>query len=205
MKLSTNLKALTAAAVMAVPAIAPTTAAAEVSYNASVSSMYLFRGTDSAGAAQVAGGVDYNNDTGVYVGAWTSSAGGASEIDMYVGYAGEASGLSYDISYWSIENPAPGSSASYETALSLGYDKFSLGLVDGDGDYTYTTLGAEFGSVSLTYGMMANDTSGDYSHLDIAFAATDALTLTLSLPQDDTAGVAEEPLYVVTYSLPIGK
>lgn len=205
MKLSTNLKAITAAAVLAVPAMAPTTVNAEVSYNASVSSMYLFRGTDSNGAAQVSGGVDYSTDSGAYVGAWTSSAGGANEIDMYVGFAGEAGGLSYDVSYWSIENPAPASEAIFETALGLGYENFSFSFVDGDGDYTYTTLGAEFDKVSLTYGMYSDDVAGDYSHIDVSYAATDAISLTVSLPSDDTNGVAEEPLYVMTYSLPVGK
>lgn len=211
MKLSTNLKALTAAVVMALPAMAPTTANAELGYNASVSSMYLWRGQNvSGGAPAISGGIDYSHESGVYASTWTSSGEPTLgyEHDIWVGYAGEAGGVGYDISFWYIDYPEAAGDVINETALGLSYKDFSFGYVDGDG-YNYTTLGYGVGPVSFTYGMSSNDTDGDYSHIDVSYAATDALSFTissLSLDSGYTGTVTnEEPLIVMTYSLPIGK
>ncbi|MDH5391827.1 MAG: TorF family putative porin [Gammaproteobacteria bacterium] len=216
MKLTTNLKALAAAAVLAIPAMAPTTANAEFGYNAAVSSMYLFRGTDASNGPAVSGGADYSHASGAYASVWASSGigsnetdGGGYEFDAWLGYAGEVSGFSYDLSYWSIDYPQSyGAEAATETALGLGYMDVSLGLVSGDG-YTYTTLGYAIGDVSFTYGMNATDAvGGDTSHFDVSFAASNELTLTMSFPNDDDAATGDPALaslFVVSYSLPISK
>lgn len=206
MKLSNNLKALTAAAVLAVPALAPTTASAEVGYNASVASMYLWRGQDVSEGPTISGGIDYSHESGLYASAWTSSALTADyEQDVWAGYAGESGDFSYDVSYWLIYYPQTAGAPIEEIAVGLGYKDFSLGLTSGDEGYLYTTLGYEVGSVSLTYGMSTNDASQDYSHIDVSYAATDELSFTVSQASDDGAGVAEKTLILMSYSLPIGK
>lgn len=61
--------------------------------NISVANMYLWRGLDvSASDAQVSGTLQYNADSGFYVGGWASStwAGAGYELDLYGGYAGTA-------------------------------------------------------------------------------------------------------------------
>jgi len=218
MKLTTNLKALTAAAVLAVPAMAPTMASAEVGYSANISSMYLWRGQNvSDGAPALSGSIDYSHDSGAYAFAWMSSEGisgtGGSatedpdadgeEVDFGVGYAGEAGPLSYDISYYTFNYPAE-SSHGEETVISLGYEMASLTVYIGD-DYEYTTIGAEFGPAAVTYGMTSNDGGADYTHIDVSYSATDSLSFTVSLPSDDGAGISEEPLVMMSYDLPIGK
>jgi len=218
MKLSTNLKALTAAIVLAVPAMAPTTASAEVGYSANISSMYLWRGQNvSDGAPALSGSVDYSHESGAYAFGWMSSEGisgtGGSattpadsdgmEVDFGVGYAGEAGPVSYDISYYTFNYPEE-SVHGEETVIGLGYEMVSLTFYLGDG-YEYTTVGAEFGPASVTYGMSTSDADEDYTHIDLSYAATDSLSFTLSLPSDDTAGVSEEPLLMMSLDLPIGK
>ena len=218
MKLSNNLKALTAAAVLAVPAMAPTMASAEVGYSANIASMYLWRGQNvSDGAPALSGSVDYSHESGAYAFAWMSSEGisgtGGSatdapdtdgyEVDFGVGYAGEAGPVSYDVSYYTFNYPEENAHGE-ETVISLGYEMASLTFYLGDG-YEYTTIGAEFGAASVTYGMTTDDTDADWTHIDLGFAATDELSFTLSLPSDDGAGIAEEPLLMMSYSLPIGK
>ena len=208
MKLTKNVKAMAVASALVAPSFVVSTASAEVSFNAQVASMYLFRGQSaSAGGAAVSGGVDYENKSGAYAGAWTSSGESTlgNEMDLFVGYKGEAGGVSYDISFWNLDYPAVADSDVNETALELGYDKFTFGLVSGEDGYLYTSVAAEFDKVTLTYGMKTDDADADYSHVDVAYAATDDVTLTASFPSDDGAGATEEPLYVVSYEIPLGK
>ncbi len=200
------MKKLITSAVLAAATMASMAASAEVSFNANAASLYLFRGQDaSAGAAAVSGGVDYTNKNGAYAGAWTSS-GGDTELDLYVGYAGEAGKISYDVSFWNLDYPStPADDGVNETVIGLGYDNFSLDIVSGEDGYLYTAVGAEFGKVSLTYGMKTDDADDEYSHVDIAYAATSSVTLTASFPSTDSVNHTEEPLYVISYEIPVGK
>lgn len=82
-------------------------AMAEISGNVTLASDYAFRGvsqTDEQIAIQ--GGFDYAHDSGLYVGTWASNVdstffGGARdpqiELDVYAGFAGEMSGIGYDV------------------------------------------------------------------------------------------------------------
>lgn len=212
MKLSTNLKAITAAIVLAVPAMAPTAVNAEVGYSANISSMYLWRGQNvSDGAPALSGSIDYSQESGVYAFGWMSSEGVVSdttadggEVDFGVGYAGEVGGMGYDVSYYTFNYPEE-SVHGEETVIGLTYKMASLTMYIGDG-YDYMTVGAEFGPASVTYGSTTTDSgAGEYTHIDLSYAATDVLSFTVSLPSDDTAGVSEEPLVMMSYNLPIGK
>lgn len=202
------MKKLLTSAVFAAATMASMAASAEVSFNAQAASMYLFRGASaSTGGAAISGGVDYTDASGAYAGAWTSSGESTlgNELDLYVGFSGKASGVSYDLSFWNLDYPETPDSDVNETALSLGYNNFSFGVISGEDGYLYTTVGAEFDKVSLTYGMKTDDADADYSHVDISYAATGSITLTASFPSDDTAGINEEPLYVIAYEIPVGK
>ena len=217
MKLSKKLTPIALAVSMAVGGLAvPTLASAEVGYNATVASMYLWRGTDASDGPTMSGGIDYSHESGLYASTWVSSGVAGSvtdpsdatpgyEWDIWVGYAGEAGGVGYDISYWNIDYPQTGGDAGNELALGLSYMDFSFGYVmntDSDSDYTYTTLGYSYDAFGITYGAVSND-GADYSHVDLSFAATDSLSFTLSLPSDDGEGVSEEELIMVSYSLPL--
>ena len=216
----TKLSPLALATAIALGGIAaPGIASAELGYNATVSSMYLWRGQDSSNGPTVSGGIDYSHDSGAYASVWTSSglngtaAGGGYETDVWFGYAGAAGDMAYDVSYWFIEYPQndPATDAINEIILSLSYDAFSLGLTSGDDGYLYTTLGYGMGDFGATYGMSKADKTGgagdqEYSHFDISYSATSELSFAISFPMDDSGAkrdVAIDPLMMMSYSLPI--
>jgi len=209
--------ALASAVAMGTMAL-PTTASAEVGYNAAVSSMYLWRGQDVSDGPAISGGIDYSHDSGFYASAWASSGVNGSvtnapvditpgyELDLWLGYAGEVGGFGYDISVWDIDYPqVVNGTSGTEVALGLSYEGFSLGYVDGEEDYKYYTLGYSYDKFGLTYGASDAGAGSEYSHVDFSYAATDELSFTVSKASDDGAGVAEEMLISVSYSLPIGK
>ena len=120
-----NVKAITLGAAIASVLVAGS-AVAEVTANIGVTSNYLWRGVSLSGeAAAVSGGVDYSHASGAYVGAWQSSEGasGSGETDLYVGYAGEAGDISYDVGYVAFMYPQTTPSADFaEVYFSVGYD-----------------------------------------------------------------------------------
>jgi len=88
---------------------APTEPGSTLAYNVGVVSDYRYRGiSQSRKQAALQGGVDYNDKSGFYVGAWGSSikwiqdAGakeGNVEIDLYGGYKGAAGDVAYDVGF----------------------------------------------------------------------------------------------------------
>lgn len=181
-KLSVASSAL--AGIATLGALYASPAAAEVSMNVTAASNYYFRGvTQTLDGAAVQGGIDYADESGFYVGAWTSNVdfgdGTSHEIDFYGGFAGEASGLGYDIGYIYYAYPdAPGDIDFGEVYGELSYDAFAVGVAvttnNGDdnddalfdaGDvYTYVSAGfplAESISLNLTGGFYAFTNDGD--------------------------------------------
>lgn len=210
-----KLSSIALASAMALGAMTvPMTASAEVGYNAAVGSMYLWRGQDVSNGPTISGGVDYSHASGFYASAWASSgvnggditadsgSGNGYELDLFAGYAGEVAGIGYDISVWDVDYPQTSDGSGTEVALGLTYGDFSLGYVSGDDDYKYATLGYSMGKFGITYGADMT-TDAEYTHIDLSYAATDALSLTVSKATDDTYGVAEEMLVSVSYTLPI--
>ncbi len=77
-------------------------ASAELSANAGAFSNYIFRGASLSGdSAAIQGGIDWNHDSGLYVGTWVSTLGnaglGGNEVDLYAGFAGEVGSVGYDV------------------------------------------------------------------------------------------------------------
>ena len=112
-----------------------TKAHAELSFNVGVTSNYMFRGlTESNDDAAVQGGVDFEHDSGFYVGAWTSSLGGAQdgeeslgyELDIYFGFAGEITdtGVGFDVGYNAYIYPQQSKTTVGEIYGALDYMGF---------------------------------------------------------------------------------
>ncbi len=102
-----KLNALTISAAVA-GAIMSGSAAAELTGNIGLSNNYLWRGvTQTDDMAAISGGIDYSNESGIYVGGWVSNTdftdstvdNGTYELDVYFGYAGEAGSVAYDVGY----------------------------------------------------------------------------------------------------------
>ena len=87
-------------------------AAADLTANAGVASNYIWRGiTQTNDQASGMGGIDWSNDSGLYVGTWVSNVAfgsannGGYEMDLYAGFAGEAGSLGYDVGVISYQYP----------------------------------------------------------------------------------------------------
>lgn len=216
------LASVVAASAVSVAAVAPV-ANAEVSASVGIANMYLWRGQDLGnGAPQVSGDLTYSSG-GFYTGlAAYSGDAGDTEYDYFVGFGGESGDFSYDFSLWSYMYPSYGADSDstiglgelVEAALSLGYGDFSFLLLKGisdnsvatNDDYSYINLSYAFGDFTIAYGMNMQDyEDGEYSHIDLSYAYNDNLSFTLSTiasdPEDES--LESDPLFVVSYSLPI--
>ena len=173
-------KSILASAIAASSAVA----VAEVSMTVGMVSDYVYRGT-SLGDAGAYGSIDYASG-GFYAGIWAisdsyglatpgtptpvgaategtvSALGGESSIeyDLYLGYDTEVAGVGVSVGYVAYEYTY-GDGAEEEYTLGLSYGPVSVGYADGelaDGtDYDYTTLSADVGAFSFTYGEDGED------------------------------------------------
>jgi uncharacterized protein (TIGR02001 family) len=217
--MKTLSKAIALASLVSATALTAQVAQAEVEYSAGIATTYLWRGTDLGGAAFSAA-ADYSHDSGLYAGLWASSGDAATgnEYDLYVGYGMEMGDFSVDLSvatyiynnnveYDAVADEmvdaglgSPGELS--EAILGLGYGDASLTYIDnlGDETYSYLALGYSVAGADLTYGM-SDDDGAKYSHIDVSYGLTDELGITVSKPIDDTAGVDEDVIVVMSYSI----
>ncbi|MAH73427.1 MAG: hypothetical protein CMK29_04935 [Porticoccaceae bacterium] len=105
---------LAVASVVSVGTVAPVVAG-ELSASAGVASSYLWRGFDlGKGDPAMSASLDYSEGM-FYAGAWVSSgdASAGTEYDLYMGLAGEAGGISWDIGIISYVYPSAGDSMDF--------------------------------------------------------------------------------------------
>jgi uncharacterized protein (TIGR02001 family) len=133
-----HAKTILASALVAATGVAQ----AELSANLGVQSNYYFRGiTQTNDGAAVSGGIDYNHDSGFYVGTWMSNIDFTSapkanvEVDLYTGFGGDIgdSGFSYDLSAWYYYYPGAGGD-----------------LQNGELDYSEASGSLSYGPATLT-------------------------------------------------------
>jgi uncharacterized protein (TIGR02001 family) len=112
-----------------------TVAQAELSANVAAASNYLFRGiTQTGDSAAVSGGLDYNFDSGLYLGTWMSNVDFANaEVDVYAGFAGDITEeFGYDVGTLYYYYPNGGNIDYAEVYGNLSYSLLSGGIA-----YTY--------------------------------------------------------------------
>ena len=144
------------------------TSALETSANMAVTSNYVWRGmsqTSNSPAYQAGVDIAYN---GFYLGtwgsniSWTADNSSSLEADIYAGYTGKVSGISYDLGYIVYSYPNVSNVNNFKEAyLGLGKDfegfslnaKYSFGIDNAPDDYeiTYATNVSGFG-FSASYG-----------------------------------------------------
>jgi uncharacterized protein (TIGR02001 family) len=113
------------AALMGATAVAQ----AELSANIGVTSNYMFRGMSFTGDdAAVSGGLDYAHDSGFYIGTWASSLNSGTEVDLYLGFGGEAGSIGYDVGVIRYMYPETSNIAYSELYGSLSFSMFEVGL-----------------------------------------------------------------------------
>lgn len=157
-------------------------AAADVSYNAAVTSDYRFRGvSQSAKGPAVQGGADFSDASGAYLGIWgstidfdASSVGGSDpgadlEVDLYGGINWKGAGIDWDAGL--IHYAYPGSKATAflpfsEIYIGGGYGPISVKYYYAD-RFTGTGKSASYlvasGGVDLGSGLMLNLSLGQSS------------------------------------------
>lgn len=120
-------------------------AQAELSANIAAASNYYFRGvTQTDDGAAVSGGIDYNHESGFYVGTWMSNIDFTSapkadvEVDGYAGFGGDIgdTGLGYDLSAWYYWYPGSGGDAQGDLDYAEISGSLSFGPVTGTIAYT---------------------------------------------------------------------
>jgi len=175
MKNTFKLKSLAlsvAVASSSVAALAPNLAQAEVTGNIGLMSEYYFRGiSQSVDQASPEFGVDFENESGFYLGLWSAKVGGSQEADstdedsvsttdddieydIYGGYGFDVNGISVGVGFTLYRYLERNWDSAYdELNLSAGYGPvtvmYDVGIHDGakeddsGDDNNYSVLSAE--------------------------------------------------------------
>lgn len=197
-------------------------AAADLSANASIYSNYIWRGvTQTVDEAAGQGGIDWGNDSGLYVGTWVSNVnygGGTNgyEMDVYAGFGGEAGSVGYDLGVITYQYPvspgdnftevyASGSISGFTVGLALTVDKAS-GITDPAGDDDiYINAAYDFAASDIDYSLYAGsysidaDSDADYIHYG-ASMGKDGFTFAVD-KNDIDGGSADNVRFTVGYSV----
>ena len=140
----------------------PAVSMAQLSGNVGYMSDYIYRGLYQEESAAMAG-LDYEHDSGFYIGAWAADVDIGFETDLYFGYGGEAGDFSYSIGYTGYFYTDDFDTEYNEINLGVGWMGLSLDVAAGswDGvvgdpltedDYTILELGYEYEGVYVTFG-----------------------------------------------------
>lgn len=207
-----KLTHLFAGLILASSGLLANSAYAELSYNIGWASEYYFRGIlqkESSGSV----GVDWEDESGFYIGSWAADVGDGLEVDGYFGYNYEFDGgFTVGVGFTGYYYTGEFDDTYEEVNFSLGYGPLSLGYSVGEWggfgaeqDYnflelTYTAENGIYG----TFGTFGDEFDGDYieigwgttiSEIDIGVAAifsSDELS-----DQLDSAGRPDESEAVI--------
>ncbi len=154
-----------------------------VSGNVALVSDYRFRGVSASGGdLAVQGGIDLNDDSGFYAGAWASSIDGGDalgevELDVYGGWSGNVTealvldaGLLYyvyptedigaNVNYWEPYASISTSLGPAEATIGVAYAWEQASLGGSDNLYVYTDLGAGLPGTPVTLSAHLGFTDG---------------------------------------------
>ncbi|WP_018953932.1 TorF family putative porin [Thioalkalivibrio sulfidiphilus] len=194
------------------------TAKAELTFNAGAFSDYILWGVSASGGnAVVQGGVDYEHESGFYLGTWMSTLGDGEgqEVDLYLGYAFEAGDLEFDIGYVYYYYPALDDFDYGDIYASVGfgpvYASVNYAVHADDSDYEGSTVYAIGGGLeilpSVTFDAEIGYTeqkftggSDKWTFWTLGLTkSTDMGDISLTYAQTDESDI--DPLFVVGYSI----
>jgi hypothetical protein len=171
---------------------APAASNAEVSANIGWASEYLYRGIfqdDSSASA----GVDYESDSGFYLGTWGADVGEGIETDVYFGYSG-GEDFTYSIGYTGYYYTDDFDDTYSEVNLGIGYGIFALDVAIGEwdgfgspADYTFTsvTISPEMWPY-FKFGSFGDDFDGDYFEIGYTYSIEEhGVDLSIALVTSD--------------------
>ncbi len=174
------------------------------SANVGWASDYYFRGILQSPTSP-SGGVDYESDTGFYVGTWAADVYDGLEVDGYFGYGGEAGDFSYGIGYTGYFYTGDFDETYQEINLSGGFGIVTLdvaiGEYDGDfdsvtpgeqGDYTYYSLTVENNGFYGKVAGFGQDAEGSYFEAGYGFSVAELdLGVSLLIADEDLSVTGE--------------
>ena len=156
-------------------------ALANLSSNIDLSSDYIWRGvTKTNHASAVSGGLDYNHNSGAYLGTWASNITAGTEIDVYAGYAGDMGSIGYDVGF-----------------IYYGYP-----IASGANDRKEIYVGGSWDFISATLSVNTESDAGKYLSVDLSHAMAG---LNLTLHNGATMGAKDETKNITDTSVSIGK
>jgi uncharacterized protein (TIGR02001 family) len=178
----------------------PAVASAELSANIGWVSNYIFRGIFQETSSAFAG-IDYEHESGFFIGTWGADVGEGLETDLYFGYGGESGDFNWMIGATGYFYTDDFDDTYKEINLGIGYGLFSLdfalGEWDGFGqkeDYTFTsvTFAPEMGPY-FTIGAFGRDFDGEYYEIGYERSVADidlsiAMTYSDNLPVTRSSG-----------------
>jgi uncharacterized protein (TIGR02001 family) len=142
-------KKVLAAAAAGFAAGAPAVAMAELSANVGYVSEYIFRGyyqEDSSASA----GLDYEDDSGFYIGTWGADVGDGLETDLYFGYGGGDDDFSWSVGFTGYYYTEDTFDDTYqELNLGIGAGGFALDVALGE--YDNFGVSVDYNYVGLSY------------------------------------------------------
>ena len=228
-KFSNTLKMAILTATVPVGMLASTSASAELSASATVASSYLWRGFElGSGTPAISADLVYSNG-GFYAGTWVSSGDttGGTEYDLFAGYGGSiGESISYDISAITYIYPTGQFSTTEEpgdfseAVLNIGLGPVSLTYKDnisgGTGgyafneDYAYYSASVSTGDFGFAIGVhdegpdRCKSVTGDSTHFDVTYSATENLAFTFSkIVDSQTVLLSQKQLLLHLTQIPL--
>lgn len=179
----------------------PAVSMAQLSANLGMVSDYVYRGYFQADGSAFAG-LDYEHESGFYIGTWGAEVGKGIETDLYFGYGGSAGDFGWGVGFTGYYYTDDFDDTYEEVNLGISYGGLALDVAigewDGFGapeDYSFVSIGYEFeGGAYIAFGSFGQDFDGDYAEIGygLNFMGLDlsmALIASSDLPvsQDDSA------------------
>lgn len=182
MKLKTLALSLAVAGAASVSMV-PAAANAGVSANAGVFTDYVWRGADQTTNNSVAlqGGLDYENDNGVFAGVWASTLDTGYEYDLYAGWGGTFGSVDLGVAYSMYRFTDNTAGDTEEVNLSAGFGPISVGydvdVKNSASTYKHYSVAADLGVVaegmSLAYGLVSpGGATADSGYWDLGYSAS---------------------------------
>ena len=172
----------------------PAISNAQVSANVGMVSDYIFRGIFQEDSAAFAG-IEYEDQSGFYVGTWGADLGEGLETDLYFGMGGELTdGVSWGAGYTGYYYTDGWDDTYHELNLGLGAGSFSFDVAIGKydtspkaEDYTFTSVGYDFGNgLGASFGTFGGDSKGEVVEIGYGYDFNGLdLSVTLVIVSDD--------------------
>ena len=155
---------------------APTVSMAQFSANFGMVNDYIYRGIFQSSSSASAG-LDYEHDSGFYIGTWGADVGQGIETDLYFGYGGSAGDLGWGVGFTGYYYTDDWDDTYEEFNLGLSYGGLSLDVALGEWggfgapeDYSFASIGYGFDSgVYIAFGSFGQDFEGSYGEFGYGF------------------------------------